>query len=115
MPGYKKKGTCMTHTNKEKKKARSFIFQAHHEGLPEFTGFLVYSYTSHARLTSTTDRYKDFTQRANDTEQRRRWEARLGITTEDPNTDKDCLFPRKRAGLGHGKYADKDDCKTGIF
>ena len=114
MPGYKKKGTCMTHTSREMKNAATFIFQAHHEGLPEFSGYLVYSYTSHARLVSKTERYRDITQRANDTEQRRRWEARLGITTEKPDND-DCAYPRKRAGIGHALFGTKDNCIGGLF
>eukprot|EP00090_Calanus_glacialis_P046177 TRINITY_DN8929_c0_g1_i1.p1 TRINITY_DN8929_c0_g1~~TRINITY_DN8929_c0_g1_i1.p1 ORF type:complete len:102 (-),score=24.29 TRINITY_DN8929_c0_g1_i1:223-528(-) len=99
----------MTHTSKEKKKSASFIFRAHRDGLPDFSGYLVYSYTSHARLAADRDSYTDLTQRANDTELRRRFESRLGTTTEEP--EEDCLFPRRRAAFGRGRSQDKD-CDT---
>ena len=82
VPGYKNKGPCMTHTSREKKMSASFIFRAHRDGLPDFTGYLVYDYASHARLATDSDSYSDLTQRRNDTELRRRFESRFKISTE---------------------------------
>ena len=71
----------MTHTNRKKKMSASFIFHAHHDGLPEFSGYIVYDYTSHARLEADGDSYADVTQRRNDTELRRRFEYKFGTAT----------------------------------
>ena len=74
----------MTHTSREKKMSASFIFRAHRDGLPDFTGYLVYDYASHARLRSDIDSYTDVTQRRNDTLLRRKYESRFKKSTEPP-------------------------------
>ena len=91
----------MTHINNKKKESAVFTFFAHREGLPEFSGYVVYDYTSHARLESDFEAYMDMTQRANDTLLRQRYESRFKKTTEAPD---DCNSLKKLLGRSGGKF-----------
>ena len=49
--GYKNKGTCVTHSNRNSKGASTFVFRASMQGKPQFSGFVVSDYSSYAALT----------------------------------------------------------------
>merc|ERR1712037_32552 len=48
--GYQTKGTCVTHNSRQDKQGTSFTFQAREEGIPSFSGYLVYDYSSYAAI-----------------------------------------------------------------
>ena len=101
MPGYKEKGRwvtltrgfintdhsrCVTHSDPEEKGATSFVWRAHRDETPSFSGkelhlrkktfvtdcifdegFLVHNYRSYSVLEADPTNYLDFTQARNDT------------------------------------------------
>ena len=38
VPGYRDKGTCITHLDNTDKEAVTFVFRTHRDEIPEFTG-----------------------------------------------------------------------------
>ena len=57
----------MTHINSEEKGSTSFVWRAHRDELPSFSGFLVHDYRSYSVLEADSAAYLDFTQQRNDT------------------------------------------------
>merc|ERR1712179_115805 len=55
--GYKSLGSCITHSNNQKKTFSTFIFRGNYRGEPEFSGYLVYDYNNYARLRSYIEPY----------------------------------------------------------
>ena len=55
--GYKSLGSCITHSNKDRKTFSSFIFRGNYRGEPQFSGFIVYDYNNYARLRSYVEPY----------------------------------------------------------
>merc|ERR1711942_207928 len=49
-PGYQVTSTCVTHVSPEENQEASFVFTSSDDNQPEFSGFLVYDYSSYANI-----------------------------------------------------------------
>merc|ERR1711915_468154 len=49
--GYQIKGTCVTHDSRARKGNAAFVFHAKENEKPNFSGFIVFGYSSYAKLT----------------------------------------------------------------